>query len=185
MYVRNNLPVKRLPNLEISGVEWIWCLVKVNHATLIICSIYIPPNLSSEQYSLVTSKLSESISAAQIYCPDNIIILGDFNAGNTFLDSKFSNHSPLIPYENRLHDEILSSNLEQLINEPTRHIESSGIANLRDLILVSNMLMVESSGVLPPFSKIDHTPIFVALRIEAPSISTQKKTILGLQTDRH
>ena len=175
IYVRNNLAVKRLPNLEISGVEWIWCLVKVKHTTLIICSIYVPPNLSSEQYSLVTSKLSESISAAQIYGPDNIIILGDFNAGNTFLDSKFSNHSPLIPYESILHDEILSSNLEQLINEPTRYIESSGIANLRDLILVSNMSMVESSGVLPPFSKIDHTPIFVALKIEAPSISTQTR----------
>ena len=29
VYVRNNIAVKRLHNLETPGVEWIWCLVKI------------------------------------------------------------------------------------------------------------------------------------------------------------
>ena len=173
IYIRNNLAVKRLPNLETTGVEWVWCLVKVKFTTLLICSMYVPPNLSSEQYSLVIAKLSESILAAEVYAPDNIIILGDFNAGNTFLDPKFSKHSPLTHYEFALHDEILSSNLEQLIHQPTRYAESNEVANLRDLALVSNVAMVENSGVFPSFSRIDHIPIFVSLKIEPPSTSKQ------------
>ena len=135
--------MKRLHNLETPGVEWIWCLVKIRKTTLVICSVYVPPNLSSDQYSFVTTKLSENTLAAQLYAPDNIVILGDFNAGNSFLHPTFTNHSPLTPYETALHDEILSINLKQLINEPTRYMESNNTASLRDLILVSNVSMVE------------------------------------------
>ena len=173
IYVRNNLAVKRLPHLETPGVEWVWCLVKVKQKTLIICSVYVPPNLPLDQYSLFIVKLSENILAAQLYAPDNIVILGDFNAGNTFLHPKFSNHSPLQPCEIALHDEILSSNLEQLINEPSRCMTSNNIAILRDLVMVSNMSMVNNSGILPSFSKIDHLPVFVSLKIEPPSSSIQ------------
>ena len=173
IYVCNNIAVKRLSNLETPGVEWVWCLVKIRQTTLVICSIYVPPNLSSDQYSQVITKLSESVSAAQLYAPDNIAILGDFNGGNTFLDNKFYNHSPIMSYELALHDEITSSNLNQLITTPTHYVESSGIANLRDLVLVSNVSTVFNSGVLPSFSKIDHIPIFVSFNIKAPSNSKQ------------
>ena len=172
-YVRNNLAVKRISHLETPGVESVWCLVKVKQTTLLICSVYVPPNLSSDQYSLLIVKLSESILSAQLYAPDNIVIIGDFNAGNTFLHPMFTNHSPLLPYEIALHDEILSLNLEQLINEPTRYMDSNDTANLRDLVMVSNMSIVENSGVLPSFSKIDHIPVFVSLKIEPPSSSIQ------------
>ena len=154
IYLRNNLAVKRLSHLETPGIEWIWCLVKVKQTTLIICSVYVPPNLPSDQCSFVITKLAESTLAAQLYAPDNIVILGDFNAGNTFLHPTFSNHSPLMPYEIALHDEILSLNLEQLIKEPTRYMESNNIANLRDLILVSNESMVKKAVCFLHFQKL-------------------------------
>ena len=167
IYVRNYIAAKRLPNLESDGLEWIWCLIKIKNITLAICSLYIPPNLTAPEHSTFLEKLNESLSMAQLYSPDNIIILGDLNAGNTFLDQKFLNHSPITPYEISLHDEIFALNLKQLIYEPTRYTASNGVANLRDLLIVSNDSMVNTSGVLPCFSQIDHLPIFVTLKIES------------------
>ena len=77
----------------------------------------IPPNLSSSHYSSLLAKLSQTIALAQTYSPRNIIILDDFDAGNTFIDPKFTNHSPIMPYESALHDEITSANFEQLITQ--------------------------------------------------------------------
>ena len=125
--------------------------------------------LRSQKTGFTSVHVKESL----LYSPDNIVILGDFNGGNTFLDQTFSNYSPIKPYELALHDEISSSNLEQLINEPTHYMETHNIANLRDLIIISNALMVENSGLLPPFSKIDHIPIFVSLKLKPPSASKQ------------
>lgn len=171
IYIRNNLAVKRLVHLETPDLEWVWCLVKIKQTTLIICSLYMPPNQSSSQYSTFLNKLTDSIALAQAYAPHNIFILGDFNAGNTFLETKFTNHSPLMPFESALHDEILACDLQQIITEPTRYSDQTNTANLRDLILTSNVSMINASGVLPPFSQIDHLPTYVSLAIDTPSIS--------------
>ena len=176
IYVRNNIAAKRLPNLESDGLEWIWCLIKIKNITLVICSLYIPPNLTAPEHSTFLEKLNESLSMAQLYSPDSIIILGDLNAGNTFLDQKILNHSPITPYEISLHDELFALNLKQLIYEPTRYTASNGVANLRDLLIFSNDSMVNTSGVLPCFSQIDHLPIFVTLKIESsPPLSYTKQ----------
>ena len=171
IYVRNNLAVKRLPDLETPDVEWIWCLVKIKQITLIICTVYVPPNPSSSQYPLFLSKLSDSIVLAQAYAPHNILLLGDFNAGNTFLDPRFTNHSPLSPFEFALHDEILACNMQQILTEPTRYSDTRNTANLRDLIITSDVSMVHSSGVLSSFSQIDHLPTFASLTIDTPPTS--------------
>ena len=52
-------------------------------------------------------------------------------------------------------------------------MDSNDTANLRDLVMVSNMAIVENSGVLPSCSKINHIPAFVSLKIEPPSSSIQ------------
>ena len=104
IYVRDNIAVKRLPELELEGLEWVWCLIKIQQTTLIVCTIYVPPKLSSSQHNALIDKLNESILIAQTYSPDNIIMLGDFNAGNTYLDPIFTNHSDIAPYEIMLHD---------------------------------------------------------------------------------
>ena len=114
---------------------------------------------------------------AQLYSPDNILILGDLNAGNTFLDQRFSNHSPITSHETALHDELFALNLKQLIKEPTRYTTSNSVVNLRDLIIVSDNSMVNDSGVLPCFSQIDHLPIFVSLKIESSPPSRHTKQL--------
>ena len=113
------------------------------------------------------------MAQAQSHSPDNILILGDFNAGNIYLDSIFTAHSPITPLEVNLHDKFQTLNLKQLINQPTRYTVTGGVANLRDLIAVSNNDMICGSGILPPFSNIDHLPVFATLKINSPSISRQ------------
>ena len=122
-------------------------------------------------------KLNERIALAQLYSPDNTLILGDLNAGNNFLNPMFTNHSPITPYEIALKDEILSLNLKQLISEPTRYTENNSVANLRDLLIVSNENMVNNSGILPSFSNIDHLPIFASLEISNTSATRQTTQI--------
>lgn len=113
----------------------------------------------------------KSIALAQVYSPDNIIILGDFNAGNTFLDPAFINHSDITAYEILLHVQFFTSNMKQLIKEPTRYAETGNVANLRDLLAVSNESMVSDSGLLSSFSNIDHLPIYATFTLATPSIS--------------
>ena len=126
------------------------------------------------------------MAQAQSHSPDNILILGDFNAGNIYLDSKFTAHSPITPLEVNLHDEFLTLNLKQLINEPTRYTVAGGVANLRDIIAVSNNDMICDSGILPPFSNIDHLPVFATLKINSPSISRQSVQLWDYgHTDTH
>ena len=170
IYVRNNIAVKRLPDLELDGLEWVWCLLKIQRTTLIICTIYVPPHFSSSQHHDLIDKLNEGIALAQTYSPDNIILLGDFNAGNTYLDPTIPNHSAITPYEIMLQDQFFASNLKQLIREPTRYADNGNIANLRDLLVVSNEFLVSNSGVLPCFSNLDHLPIFATLKLASPSI---------------
>ena len=167
---KDNIAIKRLPDLELSDIEWIWLLVKTETATIIICTVYLPPNLTSAQHNDFLQKLNDSVANAQRLSTDCIIILGDLNAGSNFLAPQFTNHSPITSFENKLKDEIISFDMHQLITEPTRR--SNSTANLRDLIIVSNPFIVRRSGVMSPFSKIDHFPVFLTLNITPPSRTT-------------
>ena len=139
IYVRNSIAVKRLALLKLTGAEWIWC--KVQGSTILVCTICIDvPPLHAE----LAEKLNESLALAQTYSPDSIIMLGDFNAGNTYLDSKLKNHSTILPYEILLRDTFWVSNMEQLFNEPTRYSDVNNTANLRDLVFVSNDNIISS-----------------------------------------
>lgn len=167
IYVKDTIAVKRLPHLEQPNIEWIWCLVKTGNSTLVISNVYLPPNLSSSQHADFLEKLNESVAQSQALNPDCIVILGDMNAGNNYLCPQFTNHSPLNPFELKLQDEIAGLNMQQIITVPTRY-SNNNTANLRDLIVISNPSVVKESGVLPPFSKIDHIPTFVTLEIVPP-----------------
>ena len=104
-----------------------------------------------------------------------MFILGDFNAGNNYLSEGHpTNHSNIFPFEVSLKETIDTLNLVQLIDQPTRITQHT--ANLRDLIITSNTDAIINSGVLPPFSQIDHFPTFVSLNLTStPFESTFKQ----------
>ena len=196
IFVRDNIAVKQLSNLEHSDIEWIWCLIKTGSSTIILNTVYLPPSLSADQHNYFLEKFSDSVMQAQAFCPDHLICLGDFNAGCNFLSPSYTNHSPISSFEIKLKDEIDSLDLKQLITEPTRYSPDYNVGNLRDLIIVSDPSHIIHSGVLSPFSKIDHLPIYMTLDITPPPpqihqtltwdyhhLDTDKLTRLLIDTD--
>ena len=185
-YFKSTIATKRLPDLELEGIEWIWSLVKTQTDVILICCLYLPPNLTSSLLSDFLDTLTESVSLAQAYNPTSLFILGDFNAGNNYLSETYSAKcSNIFAFETYLKDTVHSLNLIQLIDQPTRITQTT--ANLRDLILTSNTNIVKDSGVLPPFSQIDHFPTFVTLDLTITSPKTTYKRIwnyANMDTDK-
>ena len=145
--------------------------------SILICCLYLPPNLDSNRLDHFIENFSESVSLANTYPATTKIILGDFNAGNVYL--KHTNQglksSGIDAFDSKLFDTAETLDLTQVIHEPTRITEEC--ANLRDLIFVSNNEIVKDSGTLSSFSRLDHFPVYVELCIDTFEPSTLTKTI--------
>ena len=152
---------------------------------ILTCCLYLPPNLSSERLERFIDRFTDSVSLAQVYLPTTIIITGDFNTGNIFLPNQAQNHSGVTPFDIKLYDAIYSLSLTQVISTPTRLTEST--ANLRDLIITSNPVIVTEQGVLSSFSNLDHFPVYISINIKTPKTKTKTKKIWDynkLDTDK-
>ena len=169
IYVKGNLSAKREPDLEIGDFESVWCKISTRDHSILVCCAYIPPHISAQGFSDLVDSLSESIALAKAFQHSQIIIMGDFNLGNTYLLPNYTNHSPITGFETQLECELRSLQLTQLITEPTRIDQATGVTNIRDLAIVSEPNTVVNSGILPSFSNIDHFPIYVSLNfIQTP-----------------
>ena len=173
LYARTSLPVRRIPELELPGEEWIWAQINCQKTSIIIFCIYLPPNASAERQTEFLDKLTDSATLALTYSPKSVFILGDINVGNIFLKHPILN-SGISPFDIRLKETSESLELTQLIDEPT----SPDSNNLRDLIFVSDLDNITDSGVLSPFSQLDHFPIYAVINIVPPkSISKGHKRV--------
>ena len=101
---------------------------------MLVGTFYRPPNSNS----LVFSDIEKSIGMAVDTGIADIVILGDFNLN--VLNAKSARKITELCHQ---------YNLSQLISEPTNFTESS--YSVIDLILVSNLLSVDISGVGEPF----------------------------------
>ena len=175
IYTRTNLPTMRLDGLETDGEEWIWTKTKVDNNVILTCCLYLPPNLTSDRLDHFINRFTDSVSLAQAYSPATIIITGDFNAGNAFLQDQTINHSGITHFDIKLRDALYTLNLSQIISTPTRQTQLT--ANLRDLMITNNPLIIADSGTLSSFSNIDHFPVFASIRIQTPKTSVTTKKI--------
>ena len=171
IYVHKSLPVKRIHTLELSGEEWIWAMVKLKNVCLLVCCIYLPPHPSVQRQQDFIHRLTESTTMAQTFSPTSIIILGDINVGNIFLNMPTNNNSGITSFDVRLKDATDTLDLTQLIDEPTRL--DTNTYNLRDLLFTSNTCLVAKSGVLPPFAQLDHYPIYASFKIDSKHSRSQ------------
>ena len=167
LYVHISLPVQRLTNIEIGNEEWIWAKIKVNQSTIIVNCVYIPPHSSAERLQTFLDLFTEANCMAKTQTPTSVITLGDFNAGNIYLNHNFNRHSGITPFDYKLRQTSDTLDLNQLIDEPTR--TTNDVANLRDLIFTSNYNIVQRSGTLSSFANLDHFPIFIEVNV-APMV---------------
>ena len=178
IYAHKSLPITQVKPLELDDCEdWIWCKISISKISIMVCCLYLPPNLNANRLQQFTENLSESINLANAYPSTIKIILGDFNAGNNYLKypHQILESSGITTFDKKLFDTAETLGLSQIIQEPTRITE--GRANLRDLIFISNTELLEDSGTLSSFSCIDHFPIFIELHIETSKPETITKTV--------
>ena len=174
-YIRSNMSASRISDLELEGEEWTWTMIKINGLIIITCCLYLPPNLTTDRLTDFTARLADSVTAAQMFSPTSILVLGDLNAGNIFLENQYTAHSGITNFDIKLKDTIDTLSMTQLISEPTRISENT--ANLRDLVITSNTHIIKQHGTLSPFSTIDHFPIYVTLDITPPTMTSKSITI--------
>lgn len=168
IYIRDSLPFSHLPHLENDEFETTWAKIKIYKFTLIICCCYLPPQINAEKLTAFLDYLSDSVSEAQRLLPDAIIVAGDLNAGNCWLPLESTKHSPITSFELNLKTTSETLSLSQLIRTATRIQHDT--YNIRDLIFINREDIVIDSGILPPFSTLDHLPTFLALSLQRPSI---------------
>ena len=71
---------------------------------------------------------------------------------------------------------MLSFNLTQVVQEPTRVI-SSNKATLIDLVLASNANYIQECSVIPPLANSDHNGISLAIKHKKPVKSSGRRQI--------
>ena len=116
-------------------------------------TFYRPPNSNS----FVFSDIENSVGMAVDTGIADTVILGDFNLNVSNAQSA-----------RKITELCHQYNLSQLISEPTNFTESS--SSVIDLIMVSNLLSVDISGVGEPFLMQDiryHCPIFCIFKFKS------------------
>ena len=164
LYVRNCLPFSRITDYENEEFEAVWVKIKMKNACVIICSNYLPPHSPAEKLTRFLDYITDCIMRAQAHLPTAIIITGDHNAGNCWLPADSPHHSPITSFERKLKSTTEALSLSQLINTATRI--QGDVNNIRDLILTDRPDLVVEAGILPPFSNIDHIPIYATLNLQ-------------------
>ena len=85
VYVRDTLPFSQISHLECELFETLWVKIKFHKTTLLLCSVYLPPNTTSDRQSQFLDYLSDCVLEAKQHSPDLLVLVGDFNAGNCWL----------------------------------------------------------------------------------------------------
>ena len=149
IYVKSDMICRTREDLHVDGLEGIWIETHVEKNTLLVCSMYRPPNSRAAYWRLIDESIKKASDTAHKF-----VILGDFNSD--CINDQYYEHYQLL-------DIIQRNNLTQLINEPTRITATS--ARCIDLILTSNPELVSESSVLPPICS-DHHLTRVKLKLK-------------------
>jgi hypothetical protein len=145
------------------GVESVWCVLAQPTRSLVIGCCYRPPD-SSEQLDTQLLEQIESI----VLQHNNVIIMGDFNAPHMdWSSSTPCNHTACI--EHRLTDTMHTSNLNQIVDFPTRYRHGDTPRTL-DLVMVTESIPVEGLAPHTPLGKSDH--VVLAWTVNVPLIGT-------------
>ena len=168
LYMHKSLSYRRLHYLELGDEEWIWARVKLPEIQLIVCCVYLPPNLTSDRFQMFLDNLTEVTCKAKIENGETFI-LGDLNTGNIYLDDRYKNNSGITSFDRLLKDQAHILSLQQIIEQPTRI--NNYCSNLRDLIFTTNSNIITDSGTFSSFSSLDHLPIYVTINTTRPTTS--------------
>ena len=132
-YVRETIPCKLRPDLELRGLEAVWLELQFKSKKVFVGGFYRPPNSNLGYMDLIKESTDRAYNTNIV----DIIITGYFNYNMISNDN------------NKLKKLTLEYNLNQLITDPTHFTEHTSF--LIDLILVRNNDNMLFSVVTDPF----------------------------------
>ena len=90
IYAHKSLPITEVKCLELDSCEdWVWCKISFKKSSLLVCCLYLPPNMDSGRLEQFADNFFESITLSSAYPVTTKIILGDFNLGNNYLNQSY------------------------------------------------------------------------------------------------
>ena len=159
VYVKHDLVCRPRPDLSVPRLEAVWVETKLSQETILIGTVYRPPNATVEYWQLIDQSLKKVLNT-----PHKCIVLGDFNS------DFHHNPSPHLLYI------LFLNNLQQLVTSPTRITETT--SSCIDLILTPSKDFIQNTHVLPPICS-DHTVPCVKLKNHVKRDPPIKRTILN------
>ena len=146
MYFRSSINCQRKNEIEISKLETLWTEISfTNSKPFLLCSLYRPPNASSDWIDLFEVELSIAQTTGL-----EIVIMGDFNIEHSnCLNKKWLHFVELF-------------DLKQMVSSPTRVTNSS--SSIIDHIYCTDSEKI-SECFVPHYSISDHFPICLTRKI--------------------
>ena len=152
MYVRDGISYKRRNDIE-GPIETLCIEIKYSNRSILLTSVYRPPNNDSDSIQHWLSNMEESMY--KIYSENKpTILMGDINI-DIMSDKKDKLQESWISLTTNIQ-------LNQIIKEPTRITNTS--ETLIDHIYVSDDLPVLYSSPIK-YSISDHFPVFAVLKM--------------------
>ena len=149
IYVKNGItfhPIDIPDKFEDSS----WISIKTDQGkTRVYACVYRSPNSSTEE----NEKLVKNITWVNANY-EELLMVGDYNLPSIDWMSEIASGK----YQSDFLNCVIDNNLDQLVEEPTRH-RAGQEPSLLDLILVSNPEFVSQVNHEPPFGKSDHEVI--------------------------
>jgi len=153
IYIRNNIPFKRVHEFEVPDLEAIWVSINTVEGKILVCCCYRPPDYNDFWSSL--DSVIDNIKQSNHY--KHIFLFGDLNA-----DLKTGNGNKLCQF-------CTTHNLHYVIHEPTRLTATS--QTILDQVITNAPNFVSSVEVSPPVSTNDHCTVSAKFNF---SIQTNK-----------
>ena len=167
LYCHAALSIKRLSELELWEEELIWASNKIPSVTLIICCLHLQPNQTTDRLTSFLKLLTESVCLAQCYSPTPtaILLLGDFKAGNIYLDHDTQHkHSSLSPFSTAPSRQKSGTQADHSPGYQNRRKDTKyaifDIHQWRNDQPMTNEIFT-NSGTMSSFSNLVHPPVIV------------------------
>ena len=153
VYVRDNLPIARINDLEDPNEDFLCFRLSLLHSTSYLFFLYRSP--SSQSCSVIDAVSRRIDEALSIHPNADILVFGDFNV----------HHQNWLTYSNGIsfsgveaYNFSIAQSLTQVVDFPTRFSDRGDSESLLDLFLSSNPIICKPSA-LSPLGKSDHAVV--------------------------
>ena len=158
--------IKEISSIKTTSIEFVHALVQYGPKRIIFVSIYRPPQAK------VVQSINEISNIIKVCLNQNLplLISGDFN-----IDLLKEN-----AVTDRYEDMLLSNQMTQLVNSPTRIAKTS--STLIDHVLVSSTLRAHASVINTCIS--DHLPILTSLNTRKTATKEELQKLTRINTEK-